>query len=110
MPRLEKLYDKYLNRHDVLFLSLNMDENPGLVEPFVKEHKLTFPVLPAYSYVHDALHIFGIPQNWIVDAGGTVRLKGIGYDATGKWEQGMIDAIETSKPEAQVADARPSGR
>ena len=110
MPRLEKLYDKYANRHDVQFLSLNMDENPGLVEPFMKEHKLTFPVLPAFSYVQDTLHIFGIPQNWIVDAAGIVRLKGIGYDSTEKWEQGMIEAIESNKPEPATAAASASGR
>jgi hypothetical protein len=77
-----------------------MDENPGLVEPFMKEHKLTFPVLPAMSYVQDTLRIAGIPQNWIVDAGSVVRLKGIGYDPSEKWDEGMIDAIEKNKPEA----------
>jgi hypothetical protein len=109
LPRFQKLYEKYKNRSDVLFLSMNMDENPGLVEPFMKEHKLTFPVVPAYAYIHDSLHIFGIPQNWIVDGTGTVRLKGIGYDATEKWEQGMTSAIETNKPEA-VAAPQPSGQ
>ena len=110
MPRFEKLYDKYANRQDVQFLSLNMDENPGLIEPFMKEHKLTFPVIPAYSYVQDTLHINGIPQNWIVDAAGTVKLKGIGYDATEKWEQGMTEAIETNRPETATAAAAASGR
>lgn len=87
-----------------------MDENPGLVEPFMKDHKLTFPVIPAYSYVQDTLHIFGIPQNWIVDAAGTVRLKGTGYDATEKWEQGMMEAIESNKPEGETVAAPASGR
>jgi hypothetical protein len=80
-----------------------MDDNPGLVEPFLKEQKLTFPVLPACSYVRDTLRVFGIPQNWVVDATGTVRLKGIGYDASEKWEQGMVDAVDKNKPEAAPA-------
>ncbi len=63
-----------------------MDDNPGVIEPFLKEHKLDLTVLPAYSYVEDTLKVFGIPQNWIVDANGVIRLKGVGYDATGKWE------------------------
>ncbi len=108
MPRFQKLYEQYKNRSDVQFLSLNMDDNPGLVEPFVKEHKLTFTVLPAHSYVQDTLHIFGIPQNWVVDAQGVVHLKGIGYDSTEKWEQGMTDAIENNKPEGEAASAAPS--
>ena len=80
------------------FITLNMDDNPGLIAPFMKEHQLSFTVLPAYSYVTDTLKVFGIPQNWIVDYRGVVRLKGLGYDSTEKWETGMADAIEKNKP------------
>jgi len=76
-----------------------LDENPGLIEPFMKEHQLSFTVVPAYSYVWDTLKVFGIPQNWIVDSRGVVKLKGIGYDSTEKWETGMAEAIEKIKPE-----------
>ena len=98
MPRLQKLIEQYKDRPEVQFLTLNMDDNPGLIDPFLKEHQLSLTVLPAYSYVEDILKVFGIPQNWIVDESGVVRLKGIGYDATPKWEQGMSDAIEKYKP------------
>lgn len=76
------------------FLTLNMDENPGAIAPYLKEHQLSLIVLPAYNYVSDTLKVFGIPQNWIVDQQGVVRLKGAGYDSTGKWEFGMADAVE----------------
>jgi hypothetical protein len=99
LPRLQKLIEQYVSRSDVQFLTLNMDENPGLLEPFLQEHQLNLIVLPAYSYVEDTLKVFGIPQNWIVDGSGVVRLKGIGYDSTEKWEQGMMEAIEKHKPE-----------
>jgi hypothetical protein len=94
LPRLQKLIKQYKDRTDVLFLSLNMDDNPGLIDPFVTDQELTLTVLPAYSYVTDTLKVEGIPQNWIVGPDGVIRLKGIGYDATEKWEQGMKDAIE----------------
>ena len=77
-----------------------MDENPGVIEPFLKEHQLALTVVPAYSFVTETLKVMGIPQNWIVDSGGVVRLKGVGYDATEKWETGMRDAIEKVKPAA----------
>ncbi len=109
MPRFQKLYERYTKRADVQFLSLNMDENPGLVEPFMKEHNLTFPVAPAFAYVQDTLKVFGIPQNWIVDATGVVRLKGIGYDASEKWEEGITEAIEKNKPEGGTTAAPPPG-
>ncbi len=82
-----------------------MDQNPGLIEPFMREHQLNLTVLPAYSYVQDTLKVFGIPQNWIVDSSGVVRLKGIGYDSTEKWEAGMKDAVEKYKPEASTSAA-----
>jgi hypothetical protein len=100
LPRLQKLIDQYKNRPDVQFITLNMDENPGVIEPFLKEHQLALTVVPAYSYVTETLKVMGIPQNWIVDSGGVIRLKGVGYDATEKWETGMRDAIEKVKPAA----------
>ncbi len=108
MPRLQKLVDQYKNRTDVQFVTLNMDENPGLIEPFLKEHKLAFTVLPAHGYVRDTLKVNGIPQNWIVDSNGVVRLKGIGYDSSEKWQIGMNEAIEKHKPEAATSAASPS--
>jgi hypothetical protein len=99
LPRLQKLAEKYKGRSDVQFITLNMDDNPGLVEPYMKEHQLSLIVLPAYSYVTETLKVFGIPQNWIVDSHGVVRLKGTGYDSTEKWEMGMAEAIEKNLPE-----------
>jgi hypothetical protein len=87
------LIETYKGRPEVQFLTLNMDENPGLIEPFLNEKKLVLTVLPAYSFVEDTLKVSGIPQNWIVDSSGVVKLKGVGYDATQKWETGMMDAI-----------------
>jgi len=84
-----------------------MDANPGLVEPYVKEHALTLTVLPAYDYIEETLKFSGgIPQNWIVDSDGVVRLKGSGYDSTRKWEAGMTEAIEKFKPETAGQQAR----
>jgi hypothetical protein len=85
---------------NVQFLTLNMDENPGLIESFLAEHHLSPNVLPAYNYVTDTLKVLGIPQNWIVDPQGVVRLKGIGYENGEKWEAGMTEAIEKVRSSA----------
>ena len=97
MPRLQKLEERYKDRPEIQFVTLNMDDNPGLIEPFMAEKKLSLIVLPAYSFVQDTLKVNGIPQNWIVDASGVVKLKGVGYDATEKWETGMAEAIAKVK-------------
>ncbi|HET9180221.1 MAG TPA: hypothetical protein VFQ24_17840 [Terriglobia bacterium] len=105
---MQKVIEQYKSRPDVQFLMLSTDENPGLIGPFMQEHKYTFTVLPAYAYAEGSLKVFGIPENWIVDANGVVRLKGMGYDATGKWEKGMSEAIEKYAPEKD-APASASG-
>ncbi len=92
---MQKLTEQYKDRKNVVFLSLNLDDNPGLIGPIMAEQKLTFTVLPAYSYVTDKLKIDLVPQNWIVGPDGIIRLKGIGsYDSIEKWEPGMKEAIE----------------
>jgi hypothetical protein len=107
LPRLQKLIEQYQGRHDVQFLTLNIDENPGVIEPFLREHRLNLTVLPAHQYVDETLKVMAIPQNWIVDANGVVRLKGLGYDPGEKWESGMKEAIEKCKPAAGAATAAP---
>jgi len=94
LPRLQKLIEQYKDRKDIVFLSLNMDDNPGLIDPFMAGQKLTLIVLPAYNYVSDTLKVEFVPQNWIVSPDGVIRLKGVGYDFTERWEQGIKDAIE----------------
>jgi hypothetical protein len=92
---LQKLIEQYKDRKDVVFLSLNIDDNPGLIGPLIADLKLSLTILPAYSYANDTLHVDFIPQNWIVGPDGIIRLKGIGsYDPIEKWEPGMQDAIE----------------
>lgn len=97
MPRLEKLGEQYKDRPEIQVLTLNTDDNPGSIEPFMAERKLSLIVLPAYSYVSETLKVTAFPQNWIVDAAGVVKLKGVGYDATKKWDKGMAEAIAKVK-------------
>jgi thiol-disulfide isomerase/thioredoxin len=110
LPRLQKLVDQYQSRHDVQFLTLNCDENPGLIEQFLKEHQLNLTVLPARRYVSETLKVGTIPQNWIVDANGVVRLKRDDYDAITEWEAKVKEAIEKYTPRAGTPAAAPGSR
>ena len=99
LPRLQKLTEKYKDRPDVQILTLNVDENPGLIESVIQKQQLSLTVLPAYNYVTDILKVSGIPQNWIVDGNGMIRLKGYD-DSTEKWEADMSEAIEKYRPDS----------
>lgn len=97
LPHLEKLYEKVKDRADLQILTFNIDEDLGLVEPFMKEKGYSFPVLPAFSLVVNLLEGFGIPQNWLVDPNGTWRWTQLGFGAESDWENDMIRRLEALK-------------
>jgi thiol-disulfide isomerase/thioredoxin len=99
LPHLEKFYEKVKNRSDLQVLTFDIDENLGLVAPYLKEKGYTFPVLPAFST--GVLDDFAVPQTWVVDARGVWRWKQTGYvdgsDADFEKELlGRLDRTETS--------------
>jgi len=97
LPSLEELYKKVKDRADVQILTFNLDEDLGLVAPYMKDKGYTFPVLPAYSLVMGMLDGFGIPQNWIVDPQGKWRWTQIGFGAEPDWGGEMIQRLEQVK-------------
>ena len=103
LPHLEKLYEKVKDRPDLQILTFNIDEDLGLVEPFMKEKGYSFPVIPAYSLVVSLLEGFAIPQNWLVDPSGTWRWTQIGYGAESDWESDMIQRLEALKKNAEAS-------
>ena len=98
LPQLQKLYEQTKSRKDLQILTLNIDEDPGLIEPFMKEKGYTFPVVPAYSYVVNLLNGFAIPQNWVLDAKGQWDWTQVGYGSDDTWVKDMLaklDAVKT---------------
>jgi len=80
LPMLEKLYERVKDRSDVVVLTLNTDDNPGLIGPFLNENHYTFPVLPARDYVDSIVPSLSIPRNWIVDRDGVIAASTVGYN------------------------------
>lgn len=97
LPYVEKLREQLKDRKDVVILTLNTDEEVGLVEPFMKQNKYTFPVLLAQAYA-DAQGVNSIPRNWVVAADGKVMFEGIGFGNDGEeWMKKAVQAIEKVK-------------
>jgi thiol-disulfide isomerase/thioredoxin len=97
LPELEKLYEKTKGRSDIQILTFDIDEDVGLVAPYLKEKGYTFPVLPAYSLVVNLLNGFAIPQSWLVDTKGDWEWTQIGHGADDSWVQDMMQKLETAK-------------
>jgi thiol-disulfide isomerase/thioredoxin len=97
LPHLQEVYEKVKGRADIQILSFDIDENVGLVAPFLKDNGYTFPVLPAYSFVMALLpDQFGIPQNLIVYPKGVWGWMQGGFDVSDpNWMQEIIQKLES---------------
>jgi thiol-disulfide isomerase/thioredoxin len=97
LPYVQKLSDQMKDRKDVLILTLNIDEEIGLVEPFMKENKYSFTVIPAQAYAQD-LGVYSIPRNWVVSVDGVLTFEGMGFGGEGEeWVKKATEMIEKVK-------------
>ncbi|HKR12563.1 MAG TPA: TlpA disulfide reductase family protein [Pyrinomonadaceae bacterium] len=97
LPYVEKLRAQLKDRKDVVILTLNIDEEVGLVQPFMKEKKYTFPVLLGQVWA-DSQGVNSIPRNWVVAVDGKVMFEGIGFGNDGEeWMKKAADVIDKVK-------------
>ena len=94
MPYLEKLHRRLTDQPNVQLLTLNVDENPGVVAPFVRVGSYTFPVVPAEQFVQNMLRVNGYPTNWVVDPDGVVRrMHGAGLGEPDRWVEWVYNSL-----------------
>jgi len=107
LPELQRLHDRIKGRSDLAIVSLNVDENPGLVEPFVKEKGYTFPVVLGVAFWDSLKLDQGIPTNWILDDKGVARAetRGFGDGGGDAWVEAALAALE-GKTDAKAAAAK----
>ena len=99
MPYLQKFNEKFKDGSDLQLLTFNIDEELGLVAPYVREKGYTFPVVPAYSMVVTLLDGYAIPQNWIVGPSGTWRWRQIGWAgaSNAEFEKEILEHLQDAK-------------
>jgi thiol-disulfide isomerase/thioredoxin len=99
LPLVEKLHQQTKDSAEIQVITLNIDEELGLVEPFMKKKGYTFPVLPAMSLVHGLLDgNVAIPQNWLVNPKGDWVQIQIGYDRSeADWPAMMMKKLKALK-------------
>jgi thiol-disulfide isomerase/thioredoxin len=84
LPHVQELYERSKDRRDVVVVTVSVDENPGLIEPMVKEEKYTFPVLVAGAGSFTNWAPNGIPQSYVVDPNGTIVEEQLGFGGDGE--------------------------
>jgi thiol-disulfide isomerase/thioredoxin len=93
-PDFQKLYDRLKGRPDVAVLTFNVDDDVGRIEPYLKENKYTFPVVPAREVVDAVVPELGIPRNWFINPHGKLEWEQLGFGADPKWQETMIAKLE----------------
>ncbi len=100
MPHIQKLYETLKGRNDIQVVTFNMDDNPGLVAPFMKDNGYTFPVVPARFLVHQIAASLPLPTDWVVDPSGVARLEHVGFDSSAEsqnWVEKAIEALRKTR-------------
>jgi cytochrome c biogenesis protein CcmG/thiol:disulfide interchange protein DsbE len=94
MPALQTFYEKYRSDGFVL-VAINQEEPRELVEPFVKEFGLTFPVWLDLNYLAEQeFNTNSLPSSFIIDRSGRVRLMWFGGISKKNLEKYVTDIIE----------------
>lgn len=79
LPFVQELHLQLARRPELQVITLNLDSDPGLVAPYVDEHRLGFPVLFGESYFNSLEVSRAVPQSWIVDVQGVIRRGQTGF-------------------------------
>ncbi len=93
-PEFQKLYEKLKDRNDVVVLSLNVDDDLGKVEPYMKENKFTFPVLLGRDLVDAVVPALAIPRNWFITPAGKLEWEQVGYGPNSQWQDMILAKLE----------------
>jgi thiol-disulfide isomerase/thioredoxin len=78
MPALQAFFDRYKNE-GLVIVGINQEETLGVVEPFVKEFGLSFPIWMDEKYLAQReFNTASLPSSYVIDRKGRVRLMWIG--------------------------------
>jgi|HubBroStandDraft_6_1064221.scaffolds.fasta_scaffold2776490_2 hypothetical protein len=90
------MYEKVKDRGDITVLSLNVDEEAGLVAPYMTDNHYTFPVVLGKDVLRAVSGEDGvaIPQSWFVVPSTRLAMLQLGYGADPKWQETMIGKLD----------------
>ncbi len=98
-PSVQKLYDQYKNNPDMVFLTVNLDDNVSLGKSYLKEKGFTVPFLTPAGNIPDILYSGSLPTTVVLDKKGEIRMQHIGvadYSKDSFYKQ--IDELLREKP------------
>lgn len=93
MPTLQTFYEEYKQDGFVL-VAIDQEETLEVVQPFVDEFSLTFPVWLDENYEAERkFNTMNLPSSYVIDRDGVVRLMWIGGISKKNLEKFVPDII-----------------
>ncbi|WP_394666778.1 TlpA family protein disulfide reductase [uncultured Chryseobacterium sp.] len=73
-PSVQKLYDRYRSNEDMVFLTVNLDDEMILGKNYLQKEKFTIPFLVPNSSIPKELYSGSIPATIVLDKIGKIRM------------------------------------
>jgi thiol-disulfide isomerase/thioredoxin len=95
-PDFQKLYEKMKDRSDIAVLSLNVDQEVGLVAGYMSEFHYTFPVVLGKEVLSAVVGggEIAIPQNWFLGPNAKIEWTQMGYLPDPNWQSMMAGKLD----------------
>jgi len=74
LPYVEKLYQRFRGRKDVVILALNVDDDPKQMDVALGELKVRVPSVAAKNFAYSLVPEMALPSNWILTPSKTEML------------------------------------
>lgn len=74
LPYVEKLYERFRGRDDVVILALNVDDDPEQMDVALTELKVKVPSVAARNFAYSLVPEMALPSNWILTPSKTEML------------------------------------
>ncbi|WP_126650325.1 TlpA family protein disulfide reductase [Chryseobacterium aureum] len=73
-PSVQKFYNQYKKSPDMVFLTVNLDDNPDLGKSYLQEKGFTVPFLVPSGKIPEGLYSGSLPTTVVLDKKGVIRL------------------------------------
>lgn len=78
-PSIEKLYSQFSNNPDIIFLTINEDNDPATGRTYMEKEKFSFPMYQSRGYVPEVIYTGVLPTTIVMDKNGIIRFHHTGF-------------------------------
>jgi len=93
LPYVEKLYQRFRNRSDIVILAFNVDDDPKATTTALQELKVSIPSIAARDFAYSIVPAMALPANWIITSRKTEMFMGDG-NSHEAWLESAAATIE----------------